>query len=83
MRTPVLQLLFVLQASDPATQKGAARSRSFAAFEGCFRVEVFHLDFGVRGVTLSALVPACFGEYEFVNPAVGSCTVVQLRWKKG
>ncbi len=31
----------------------------------------------------SALVPACFGEYEFVNPDGGFCTVVQLRWKKG
>jgi hypothetical protein len=31
----------------------------------------------------SALVPACFGEYEFINPDGGFCTVVQLRWKKG
>jgi len=31
----------------------------------------------------SALVPACFGEYEFANAAGGACTVVQLRWKKG
>ncbi|MEI6972177.1 MAG: hypothetical protein WCL44_11770 [bacterium] len=31
----------------------------------------------------SALVPACFGEYEFVNADGGFCTVVQLRWKKG
>ncbi len=31
----------------------------------------------------SALVPACFGDYEFVNPDGGFCTVVQLRWKKG
>lgn len=30
----------------------------------------------------SALVPACFGEYEFINPDGGFCTVVQLRWKK-
>ena len=31
----------------------------------------------------SVLVPACFGEYEFVNSDGGFCTVVQLRWKKG
>jgi hypothetical protein len=31
----------------------------------------------------SAVVPACFGEYEFVNLNGGQCTVVQLRWKKG
>jgi hypothetical protein len=31
----------------------------------------------------SALVPACFGEYEFVNEDGGACTVVQLRWKSG
>ncbi len=31
----------------------------------------------------SALVPACFGEYEFINPLGSFCTVVQLRWKKG
>jgi len=31
----------------------------------------------------SALVPACFGAYEFVNADGGPCTVVQLRWKKG
>jgi hypothetical protein len=31
----------------------------------------------------SALVPACFGEYEFINEDGGACTVVQLRWKKG
>jgi hypothetical protein len=31
----------------------------------------------------SALVPACIGEYEFVNEAGGDCTVVQMRWKKG
>jgi len=31
----------------------------------------------------SAIVPACFGEYEFVNVQEGFCTVVQLRWKKG
>jgi len=31
----------------------------------------------------SAIVPACFGEYEFVNVKEGFCTVVQLRWKKG
>jgi len=31
----------------------------------------------------SALVPACFGEYEFINEDGGDCTVVQLRWKKG
>ncbi len=31
----------------------------------------------------SALVPACFGAYEFVNADGGACTVVQLRWKKG
>jgi hypothetical protein len=31
----------------------------------------------------SALVPACFGEYEFVNEVGGACTVVQMRWKRG
>ncbi|MGI6112947.1 MAG: hypothetical protein ACOYEJ_02355 [Mahellales bacterium] len=31
----------------------------------------------------SAIVPACFGEYEFINMTQGQCTVVQLRWKKG
>lgn len=31
----------------------------------------------------SALVTACFGEYEFFNEDGGACTVVQLRWKKG
>jgi len=31
----------------------------------------------------SALVPACFGTYEFLNEDEGACTVVQLRWKKG
>jgi hypothetical protein len=31
----------------------------------------------------SALVPACFGDYEFVNSDGGACTVVQLRWKRG
>jgi hypothetical protein len=31
----------------------------------------------------SAIVPACFGEYEFLNAEVGACTVVQLRWKTG
>lgn len=31
----------------------------------------------------SAIVPACFGEYEIVNLKEGSCTVVQLRWKEG
>lgn len=31
----------------------------------------------------SAIVPACFGEYEFINMGGGQCTVVQLRWKKG
>ena len=31
----------------------------------------------------SALVPACFGAYEFLNADGGACTVVQLRWKKG
>jgi len=31
----------------------------------------------------SALVPACYGEYEIVNSDGGACTVVQLRWKKG
>lgn len=31
----------------------------------------------------SALVPACFGEYAFVNDGEGQCTVVQLRWKQG
>ncbi|NQU42495.1 hypothetical protein HQ520_04365 [bacterium] len=31
----------------------------------------------------SALVPACFGQYEFVNSDGGLCTIVQMRWKKG
>jgi hypothetical protein len=31
----------------------------------------------------SAIVPACFGEYEFVNEDGSACTVVQLRWKRG
>lgn len=31
----------------------------------------------------SALVPACFGEYELVNEDRSACTVVQLRWKRG
>ncbi len=31
----------------------------------------------------SALVPACYGEYEILNSEGGACTVVQLRWKKG
>jgi hypothetical protein len=31
----------------------------------------------------SAIVPACFGEYEFVNEDGGACTVVQMRWKHG
>ena len=31
----------------------------------------------------SALIPACFGEYEFVNVKEGLCTVVLMRWKKG
>jgi hypothetical protein len=31
----------------------------------------------------AAIVPACFGEYEFLNEDGGACTVVQMRWKKG
>ena len=31
----------------------------------------------------SALVPACFGAYEFLNEDRSACTVVQLRWKRG
>jgi hypothetical protein len=31
----------------------------------------------------SAIVPACFGPYEFVNDGGGACTVVQMRWKRG
>ncbi|HLH57111.1 MAG TPA: hypothetical protein VKY92_26265 [Verrucomicrobiae bacterium] len=31
----------------------------------------------------SALVPACFGEYEVFNEDGGACTIVLLRWKKG
>jgi hypothetical protein len=31
----------------------------------------------------SAVVPACFGRYEFVNLTGGQCTVAQIRWKKG
>ena len=31
----------------------------------------------------SALVPACFGQYEFINEDGNACTVVQLRWKRG
>jgi hypothetical protein len=31
----------------------------------------------------SAIIPAGFGEYEFVNANCGRATVVLLRWKKG
>jgi hypothetical protein len=31
----------------------------------------------------SVLVPACFGDYEFINDDGGACTVVQMRWKLG
>ena len=31
----------------------------------------------------AAMVPACFGAYEFINLKEGFCTVVQMRWKKG
>ena len=31
----------------------------------------------------SAIVPACFGQYAFVNEDGSACTVVQLRWKRG
>jgi len=31
----------------------------------------------------SALIPACFGEYEIINAKGGHCTVVLLRWKVG
>jgi hypothetical protein len=31
----------------------------------------------------SALIPACFGEYEYINEDGGASTVVLLRWKKG
>jgi hypothetical protein len=31
----------------------------------------------------SAVVPACFGPYEMVHEAEGTCTVVQMRWKLG
>jgi hypothetical protein len=30
-----------------------------------------------------ACVPACFGEYEYINMREGACTVVLIRWKKG
>ncbi len=30
----------------------------------------------------SALVPACFGAYEFINEDGSACTVVQMRWKR-
>jgi hypothetical protein len=29
------------------------------------------------------LIPACFGEYEYINEDGGASTVVLLRWKKG
>lgn len=31
----------------------------------------------------SAVIPACFGEYEYVNLGKGLSTIVQIRWKKG
>jgi hypothetical protein len=31
----------------------------------------------------SALIPASFGAYEFVNIDRGACTIVQMRWKRG
>ena len=31
----------------------------------------------------SALIPACFGEYEYLNEDGDACTVVLLRWKRG
>jgi len=31
----------------------------------------------------SAVIPACFGEYEYINMSKGLCTIVQIRWKKG
>ena len=31
----------------------------------------------------SAIIPACFGEYELVSVDGGFCEIVQLRWKKG
>jgi len=31
----------------------------------------------------SVLIPACFGEYEFINEGEGMCTIVYLRWKLG
>ena len=31
----------------------------------------------------SAIVPACYGEYEIISLDEGFCEVVQLRWKKG
>jgi hypothetical protein len=31
----------------------------------------------------SAVVPACFGDYEIVNSKGGFCTVALIRWKKG
>lgn len=31
----------------------------------------------------SAVIPASFGEYEFINIKGGFCTIVQIRWKRG
>lgn len=31
----------------------------------------------------SAVVPACFGDYEIINTRGGFCTVALIRWKKG
>lgn len=35
------------------------------------------------GLYQSIVIPACFGEYEFINMSKGHCTVVQFRWKLG
>ncbi|HEY5583210.1 MAG TPA: hypothetical protein VIK78_01810 [Ruminiclostridium sp.] len=31
----------------------------------------------------SAVIPACFGEYEYINMGNKQCSIVQIRWKKG
>ncbi|HEY5585743.1 MAG TPA: hypothetical protein VIK78_14805, partial [Ruminiclostridium sp.] len=31
----------------------------------------------------SAVIPACFGEYEYINVGKKQCSIVQIRWKKG
>ncbi|MDD4192118.1 MAG: hypothetical protein PHI28_12360, partial [Mangrovibacterium sp.] len=31
----------------------------------------------------SCVIPACFGDYEVINPKGGLCTLTLIRWKKG